>query len=335
MGTFTLNMSANATNAGEGDVTGYVKRSGFQINTDYTFGSAYTKIRFTTAVSLPTDITCKITIGTTAGWSDWSPLGKVNRYYSFAKTGTSTDKVDLTYRYLTGELDGTDNVETKLVVWHQNIHAADPNPHEHGKTSQDLTHHTISFNNISLNSLASSSNPDDNQWTTAYSLSEKNTWRPYGSSASTEWAEPLNWSSGHYPGQSGFTTDDVLIPAGYTAYPVLSSNVELKSLEIEAQGTSGDIPSITANSYLMTVNGSSGAWINNGTFFPGNGKVIFNHGVPDEIATIAGSTDFYNIEVGPNSTLQPVAGNYLSIAGVGSAYATSIVDFSTVNNTVE
>ena len=106
---------------------------------------------------------------------------------------------------------------------------------------------------------------------------------------------------------------------GNTYYPSLtaSSNAVANTIEIQTGA------SISANSYDITVSGSDGAWINNGTFNAGTGKVLFNHGELSNIVTVAGTTDFYDIEVGANTTMQPVAGCILRIEGAGSADMTT------------
>jgi len=174
---------------------------------------------------------------------------------------------------------------------------------------------------------AATENLNDSEIALAYSSTIKNTWKGEVAGSQTLWEVAGNWTAGHVP----LSTEDVLIPSGLAYYPSLtsSSNAIAQSIEIESGA------SITANAYNITIAGFQGAWINDGNFYPGTGKVTFNHGVTSDIVTIGGTTNFYDIEAGENTTMQPVAGCILRIAGAGTAYASSIVDFSTIDNTVE
>ena len=88
------------------------------------------------------------------------------------------------------------------------------------------------------------------QWGLFNSTVVKNTW---SGSDGTNWSNNANWTSGHYPGNTTFTKDTVLIPAGLANYPSLTLNVEMSTLEIESGA------SLTANSYDLTINGYIGA----------------------------------------------------------------------------
>ena len=163
----------------------------------------------------------------------------------------------------------------------------------------------------------------------------KNTWT--GAGGNNNWNTSANWSAGHYPGQDGYTSDDVLIPDEGVAsdnYPVLSSDIQIKSLEIDMP-TASFHPSVTAGTYNITVTGTTGAWINNGTFVPGTGKVIFVSGTKVAITTVSGITDFNDFEVGANTFLQPATGSEMKIGGILTADGSSILDFSANDNTVE
>ena len=330
MSIYTLKMEGASTTTGYGDVTGIVKREHtFLQNVPYTFGSEHTTFTFTDANLKPTWISLKITIGEVPSWSPWmpSPDGKVKRLYQVAcSENSSTSEATINMRYLLSELDATFNEESKLVFWHKFIHHASGDPHEHGKANQDFINHFIGVIGMPLGSVTTS-DLEDSQVGLAYSLSIKNTWKGEISGQETKWEQPNNWSYSRVP----LSTDDVLIPGGLSYYPSLtaSSNSIAKSIEIEAGG------SISANTYTITVTGSAGAWSNQGTFLPGTGKVLFDHGVLNEIVTVAGITNFYDIEVGANTSMQPVSGCILRIAGTGSADMTSVIDFSSINNTVE
>lgn len=327
MATYTLELKIDATITGQGDVTGIVRRAhAFTTNIPYAFGSHFTTITFIDDAIRPAWINLKISIGTVPGWSPWSPNGKVARYYNIAiDNNSSTSAAVVNMRYLLSELDGTYNDESKLVFWHK-YSGNSGIPNEYGKSNQNFTDHYLGVTGIVL-SLVTTTNLVDSEVAMAYSLTDKITWKGGVSGSETKWEVAGNWLAGNVP----LFSDDVLIPGGLTYYPSLtaSSNATAKSIEIESGA------SITANDYDITITGFQGAWINDGIFYPGTGKVTFNHGIPAEIVTISGTTNFYDIEAGANTMMQPVAGNILRIAGAGTAYPTSIIDFSTIENTVE
>ena len=326
----TLTMGENATTIGIGDVTGIVRRAHtFTANTEYTFGSQYTTFTFVDANTKPTWICVKIGIGTVPGWNPWTPVpnGKVKRLYQVSGSdNSSTSQANINMRYLFSELDATYNDESKLVFWHKKTDYAGGLPHEHGKANQDFTNQFIGVVGLTFGA-ASTTNLDDSQIAIAYSVLTKNTWKGEVTGHETEWEQAHNWTAGAVP----VSTEDVLIPGGLTYYPSLtaSANAVAKSIEIEIGA------SITANSYNITVSGSGGAWINQGIFYPGTGTVTFNHGVSTEIVTIAGITNLYNIAVGENTSIAPVQGCVIRIAGTASATPTSKADWSAINSTIE
>jgi hypothetical protein len=321
MGTDTLKMGSLATTTGTGDVAGMVMRSHtFNINTQYNFGSQYTTFTFTDANTKPTWIICKTTIGTIPGWSGWSPNGKVSRYYNVAcSNNSSTSKAVINMRYLTSELDATYNEEYRLSFWHKFMGT----PYEYGKSNQDFTYHTLGVTGIVFGYYVTS-NLSESEVAIAYASVTKNTWVGGATGYETDWGTAPNWSGGIPTSAS-----NILIPPGRTYYPSLTASVVANTIEI-SNGAS-----LSANAYDITISGTNGAWINNGTFTAGTGNVIFNHGVVNDIVTVGGTTSFYNIECADYTTMQPVSGCTLRIAGVGIAHANSVVDFSTINNTVE
>lgn len=326
MSSYTLNMGSQSNTIGIGDVTGIVKREHtFNTNTIYTFGSQFTTFTFVDNETKPLWIICKITIGVVPQWQNWTANGKIARYYNVASSeNSSTSKAAINMRYLLSELDATYNDETKLVFWHKYKNYNNYEPHEHGKSNQDLLNHTIGVTGIIFGSHVTS-NPDESEVAIAYSMITKNTWKGEVAGHETDWNQTQNWTAGRIP----LSTDEVLIPGGLNYYPSLTSDVVAGSIEILSGA------SLSANSYQITISGAGGAWINNGNFNPGTGKVLFNHGIPSEIVTVSGITNFYNIECGENTTMQPVAGCLLRIAGNGTAFPTSVVDFSIIENTVE
>ncbi|NOR28558.1 MAG: hypothetical protein GQ540_08530 [Lutibacter sp.] len=333
MDTFTLNMGISSTTIGEGDVIGIVKRAHTFIgNVEYTFGNKNTSIVFenVTGGIKPVWVSCKIAIGTAPSWRTEA----INRIYSFAQDGTGTDRTVTRLHYLDSELHGAETDESKLVFWDAYPGPSFTNTFPRSKSNNNTTNNWVELTGMAIDFIATSTVLDVKQWGLSYSNVTKKTWTGNGSiSFVGDWSLPGNWDGG-----VPLATEDVLIPAilpidtnGYPTRNLNSGSVPAvaKTIEIEPGA------SITVDNYDITVSGDVGAWINNGLFYPGTGKVIFNHGVPAEIVTIAGITDFYNIEVGPNTTFQPVSGNTLRIAGAGTADVTSFVDFSLINNTVE
>ncbi|MDA3854496.1 MAG: hypothetical protein PF444_09705, partial [Bacteroidales bacterium] len=328
MGSDTLNMGLNATTVGIGDVTGIVKREhAFIANTTYSFGSQYTTVNFSDANAKPSWICIKLSMDTIPGWTSWTPDGKVKRLYQMAcSDNASTAATSINMRYLLSEMDATYNDESLLAFWHKSTSYGDGDVHENGKSNQDFTHHFIGLTDLLFGTWATE-DLDDSQLAIAYSLATKNTWKGEVDGHQTEWEQTQNWTYGRVP----LAAVDVLIPSGLSYFPSLtaSSNAVAKTIEIQTGA------SISANAYTIAVSGAGGAWINNGTFNAGTGKVLFDHGVSVEVVTVAGTTDFYDIEVAANTTMQPITGSVLRIAGAGSADITSNVDFSAVNSTVE
>jgi len=111
MGNYTLSLlAASASIAGNGDVTGIVKRTHtFIPNVQYQFGSQFTTLNFLNIGTQPNEISCRIEIGSASSWRPGAAL----RYYSFAQTAsTGTDKAILNLRYLPSELNGNDENKT-------------------------------------------------------------------------------------------------------------------------------------------------------------------------------------------------------------------------------
>jgi hypothetical protein len=330
MSTDTLSMGVNSSTIGDGDVSGIIKRNHtFTKDSLYTFGSQYTTISFIDANTKPTWIVVKVELGSTPSWSPWTPApnGKVNRVYKVScSNNSSTSQANIDMKYLTSELDATYNDENKLVFWHKFTSYGGGTPHEHGKSIQDLTHHYIGVTGLTFG-VAASTDIDDSQIGIAYSVSTKNTWKGEVAGHETEWESSQNWTAGNVP----TSTDDVLIPSGLAHYPSLtsSSNAVAGTIEIETGA------SITANSYDITVSGYTGAWINNGTFYPGTGTVTFDHGVSSEYVTVSGTTDFYNVHIGANTTMTPLTGCTFRIEGTASGTPTSASDWTSNNCTVE
>src|SRR5690606_10239292 len=79
----------------------------------------------------------------------------------------------------------------------------------------------------------------------------------------------------------------------------------------------------------LSVNGDAGAWINNGTFQPGTSTIAFTNAN----ATIAGTSDFYNITVAQNASLRPLTASSMRIFGTLDPIGTIL--FGVIDNRVE
>ena len=236
----------------------------------------------------------------------WKP-GAVKRYYSFAKsdiTGTP-DKVITTLSYLDSEINSPETDATKLVLWDAH-NGPTWNPVEpHGKSNNSVMNRWVELSGLSINYIAPLSSFDNKQWSLAYSNLIKNTWLGMSDINPTQWDIVEHWSGGHIP----LTSEDVLIPSGKANYPTLTINIESKSLEIESGA------SLNAGSYNITINGYTGAWINNGTFNHGTSTVIFSHSNNTHVITLSGTTDFYNLQVGSTAWVQNTSESTLGISG--------------------
>ena len=322
-GSYTLYLGVSSSITGVGDVTGIVKREHvFTGNTAYSFGNQYTTLTFVNTGSKPNWVSCKIAIGEAPGWKS----DAVQRYYSFAQDGSGDDRVIANLHYLTGELNSLD--ENNVVFWDAHNGPTFAVFHPHGKTSNDATNDWVSLQGMSLLYLAPNSTINYKQWGLAYNNSGPITWIGIGAFPG-DWSLPGNWSGG-----VPTATDDVLIPAGKPYYPYrnlqpLTAPAVAKTITID-EGAS-----ITSDGYDITVSGAPNAWVNNGTFFPGTGTVIFNNGNTSTPATIAGTTSFNNLNVAANTKIQPATASTIKIGNEIITGTGSILDFSTYTNTIE
>ncbi len=319
MGIHTLSMlTASASVAGTGDVSGIVRRHHtFIPNTQYQFGNQFTSLNFLNTGTQPDEVSCRISIGAAPAWK----TGAIQRFYSFAQTGTAgTDQVTLNLSYLTSELNSND--ETKLVLWDHHYTGGDTD--EHGKSNNSTSNHWVGLSGRTITYVAPTT-IGNKEWGLANYSAIKNTW---AGAYSNDWRDGTNWTGGHAP----LTTEDVLIPnvsSGSNRYPVLTSTVEIKTLEIASGAT------LTAGTYGLTINGYNDAWQNNGTFVPGTGTVSITHGILTDIVSISGTTQFYNITIAANTFVRLSTGSLIKISGLVNGDVSSIVDLSVLNNTVE
>ncbi|MDP2160908.1 MAG: hypothetical protein Q8K02_10525, partial [Flavobacterium sp.] len=294
MGSFTLTMGGLASNTGVGDVTGVITRNSIVPNVNYTFGHKDTSIIFPEIGTLPSSMSLRVTIGAAPLWR----TGAIQREYDFIQTGGSGTKAIIRAHYLDSELNG--NAESKLVDWAYLTTV--PVILEQGRSNYNVVENWIELTNVNVG-VFFTPNFGDVLLTLDESEAEVLVWN---GSVSPSWTTAANWTPNATPSDN----TDVLIPNASTTLfdPELNPAVLLGKLTIE----SGGILNSPADAQF-TLNGSAGAWINNGIFNPGSGtsRVIFTH--PD--ATVSGSTTFNNVSIASGAGLRPVSGSVMEIFG--------------------
>lgn len=311
MGANTLTLGPLAVNSGQGDVTGIITRNSFVPNVRYTFGHPDSSILFTNFGTLPTSMSAKVFIGTAPSWKP----GAIRRFYDIIQTGASNTKAVIRQHYQDGELNG--NSESKLVYWADNVGTV----FEQGRSNFNTTENWVEITNADIGLYFQST--FDKVFITLDEFTEANvlTWN---GSVSTSWNTAANWTPVATPsaGTKVYIPDSASTPND----PDLNSSSDVLSLVIEP----GGILNTPVNG-LLTVHGSSGAWINNGTFNPGTGtsKVIFK----TMDATIAGATVFNNLEIASGASLRALNDNYMNITG--TLTNNGVVQFGLAHNTVE
>lgn len=337
LNSYVLTMGPNATTTGQGDVTGRVKRISFMPNTEYSFGSPYSSITFSTqgTGTLPSDVTFVITKGADRGIHS-NKTNTVQRLYQVISTGgTLPTTFSLKLRYADSELNG--NNESQLVLWDHHIpYISTSTPHEHGKTAQNTSENWVSLTGHGINYLASGeviTTGFTKYWMINNTLIIGNKWEGAVRDDYTNWNNPSNWSAGRKP---DITDPIVTIPVS-TYYPTLpNENISLKAISIEAGAK------LTAGSGTLTItggtldNGGFGSWSNYGTFNAGTSTVKFDYPrTESEIksATISGTTEFYNLETTANTNLMIESGAIMRLKN--TVINNGIFNASNSINTVE
>jgi hypothetical protein len=316
-GTNVLTMSPNATNTGIGDVSGIVTRNSIVANTLYTMGHPNTDIIFPPVGTLPSTISLKTTLGV-------APPQKTDgilRTYDFIQTGGTGTKAIIKAHYLDSELNS--NTENKLVDWV--IVVAGPILIEQSRSNYSTTENWIELGNVNMAFFNSTFG--NKLLTLANSQVATSTWN---GSQSDSWTTAANWTPNATPSDA----TNVIIPdAGTTPNdPTLNPLVTIGTLVMEAGAIVNNPPAGSS----LTITGSNGAWINNGTFNAGTGTVTFNTAAVNSVvndATIAGNTTFNNITIASGSTLRILTDNVMKIGGTFTKTGTFIL--GSVHNTVE
>lgn len=310
MGTNTLTMNGNATTIGIGDVTGYVKRTTFLPEVEYTFGNPYTSIFFPNIGTLPSEMTLKITIGTAPSWK----ADAVKRVYDLKQTGGSGTQAVINGHYLDSELNGND--ENNLFDLTYIIPTSTLT--ERGRSNFNTTENWVSLSNANVGNLPTTFGVME----LGFGVPASNilTWN---GSTSTSWTETTNWT----PNSTPSATSIIIIPDATTTNndPTLPASSTISTLAIR----SGAILNSSASASL-TLNGSSGAWSNQGGTFNASTSTI---SITNAAATINGTTDFFNLTIETGATLSPTTGTITRIANVLTNNGT--LNARNFNNTIE
>ncbi|MFZ4798235.1 MAG: beta strand repeat-containing protein, partial [Bacteroidia bacterium] len=318
MGEDTLTMGALATTIGIGDVTGYVKRTSFLVNTPYSFGNEYTTINLAAGGTLPSRICVNIVLTPTHTWKS----NAINRYYDISQTGgNSSTLVILNLHYLSSELNGANKNNLDVFDYHvsDTITALD----DHGRSNDDIVNNWVGVANRKLTYIAPKSTFPSKFWTLGTSTSSSYTWLGANSS---DWTNADNWVGGvPHSGNHAFIPD-----ASTTLFSPMLPNVDtttLGSLTIEP----GGILNVASGYPSLTLNGSVGAWDNMGTFNPGNSTVIFTNAN----ATISDPTNFYNLSIANGAKLTLGTNNIIRIAGTLTFQGSGVLNAAINENIVE
>lgn len=296
-GSNTLFMGGDAVNTGTGEVSGIITRNtGIVSNKQYTFGHPYTSIFFPPVGTLPSSMSLKLELGVT-------PTNKtdaVSRRYEFIQTGGTGTKGIITSHYLDSELNG--NTESRLVDWVVPIGAGSP-------IAQSRTNYSTFFNFVELaNVNVAFFGSSFGAYHLGFANSVTNTLVWNGSSG-TSWTTAANWTPN---GSPDFNTNVIIPDAATTPNdPEFNTTSEVATMSIEANG----ILNAPTGASTLTVRGTTGAWINKGTFNPAAGTVVFDNSSNALDATIAGITTFNNLTVNTGTTLRSLTNADIRLAG--------------------
>ena len=317
MGADTLTMGVFATTIGIGDVTGFVKRNSFLVNTPYTFGNQYTTINLAAGGTFPNRICVNIVLTPTHAWKS----DAINRYYDISQTGGDSSTLTvINLHYLDSELNGASKSNLDVFDYHiiQTLNLDD-----HGRSNDDIINNWVGVANRKLTYIAPKSTFPSKYWTLSTSTSASFTWLGANSS---DWTNADNWVGGvPHSGNHAFIPD-----ASTNLFSPTLPNVDtttLGSLTIEP----GGVLNVAGGNPKLTLNGSVGAWDNMGTFNAGNSTVIFNNAN----ATTSDPTNFYNVTIANGAKLTLGTNNIMRIAGTLTLEGIGILNAAINENIVE
>ncbi|MET0638227.1 MAG: hypothetical protein ABWZ25_19510 [Chitinophagaceae bacterium] len=315
-GIYTLTMGASATTAGQGDVTGIVRRTTILPNVIYSMGSQYSVISFPTVGTLPSQISMKISIGAAPSWRS----GAIQRIYDFIQTGGSGTKAVIAARYLDAELNG--NIEGNLVDFSNRF--TGPVLTEHGKSNFNTTQNFVSLANVDIAFFSSAFGNveltlDESTLTTL-------TWN---GSTGTSWITATNWT----PNGGPSTTTNLIIPDASTTLndPSLPATASNGSLTIET----GGIVNSDAGAQL-SLNNAGLAWSNNGTFNAGTSIITFTNAN----ATINGATSFNDVVIATGASLLMTSATIMRLKTItnngtwSTGFLTNTVEYNGNNQSI-
>jgi hypothetical protein len=310
MGAHTLDLGGSATIAGQGDITGIVRRTSFVANTTYTYSHQFTSITFPNVGTLPTSMSLKTSIGNAPGWKP----GAIKRIYDLIQTGGSGTQAVLKTHYLDSELNGND--ENKIVDWSYRIPFA--MYIEHGRSNFNTSENWVELSNADVAFFSSGFGVVE--VTLAESELISLTWN---GSVSSSWVTAGNWTPEGAPSDNtvviipdaSTTPNDPFLPAVATCGTITLENNAILNAQPEA---------------VLTINGSGGAWSNQGgTFNAQNSTIIFTN--PE--ATINGTTNFANLTINNGASVTLTAGSFTRISG--SLTNNGVIDADFFHNTIE
>ncbi len=311
----TLDMGATATTIGQGDVSGIIRRTSMVPETSYSFGNRYSTVYFPNVGTLPTEMSLKVTLGSSATWK----TGTINRVYDIIQTGASGTEALIKTHYLDSELNGND--EDLLGIW---LHIYPLSiTIDYGRSANNINDNWVTISNVNIGVF--SSNFGANGITLDEYENDHLTWN---GSTSSSWVTASNWTPAGAPSDATV----VIIPDATTTNndPTIPVLATCKEIIIE----NGGILNATNDANLI-LTGSNAAWINNGTFNSNTSNIIFAHGINTNAVTIDGTTDFYDLTVNDKTWLQPTIGSIIRIKNELNFENSSILDFTTNNNTIE
>lgn len=333
MGTYTLLMGPDATNTGDGDVTGIITRTSFEWNTFYTFGHRYTGSNFVSGQTLPSSVSLRVSIGSgLPGWTN-TPNGfvtPVTRKYEPVQTGGQNMRVYSRFYYNQSEVpSGVD--ESTLAIWVKFSGSPDTFV-DRGWYDYNETQNWISISDENFTSIPS--NMGDVQIAIAPTSQPYNTW---DGSKSTAWNTPENWLLNHVPTMN----EGVLIPVTVNN-PLLPESTETQAVCKYIIIQSGGVLNGGTNNATLTIydGTQADAWIVEpadglpaGSFNAGNSTVIFSNPGYSTYAAISGTTNFYNLTVNTDSRITFSENSYIRISG--TLLNNGIIDATQAANTVE
>lgn len=294
MGNYILTIGENTITSGIGEISGTVSRNhSFDDNTTYTFGSSLSTISFHGAGTKPDQVSVKATLGTAPTWKS----SAIRRTYDIVQSGGSGSYADVSLKYLESELNSNDK---ELLTFWQASGFPSPLTVEWGITANNTDEHQMSLSSVPVAFMGASAG--QRLITFGETAYPSLTWN---GSQSALWENPYNWTPNRFPGR--FSTS--VIPDATTTLsdPEIPVSADIYRINIET-----DAILDAATDAELNIFGNTDAWINNGTFNPGNSTVVFK----GDDASIAGLNTFNNLTISNDAALTPSTGTVNIITGI-------------------